>query len=228
MIQGTDAGRLDTRNLILDTAEAIFAEQGIAAASMRSVTTRAQINMAAVNYHFGTKEALVEAILERGSRELNESRLNLLTASSPAMDSEARLRHIVEAFLKPQFDASASKSSPRRRFLKFRARLLTESEPWMREMMSRHYDLTGRLFLEALYSALPHAPRSEVQWRFQFVLGIMVYNMLDTGRIQSITGGQCDPGNFKELMPRAVDAVVGMLNASYTQSDERLSSGRQR
>lgn len=225
----SDAGRLDTRQLILDTAEEIFAEQGIAAASMRSITTQANINMAAVNYHFGTKEALVEAILDRGSRALNDSRLSLLTAPGPSLDNVARLRHVVEAFLKPTFDLNAGKQSPQRRFLRFRARVLTESEPWMREMMSRHYDLTGRLFLDAICNALPHAPRKEVQWRFQFMLGIMVYNMLDTGRIQSITGGQCDPGNFSELMPRVVDAAVGMLSAPYSEySPEPRATGRVR
>src|SRR5436190_24366511 len=73
-------GAAATKERILDAAESLFMEHGFEATSLRSITAAAAVNLAAVNYHFGSNEELFQAVLTRRLAPMNHDRLTLLTA----------------------------------------------------------------------------------------------------------------------------------------------------
>src|SRR5688572_26196161 len=91
----------DTRGRLLDAAERLFAAKGFEATSLRDVTAKAKANLAAVNYHFGSKEALVRAVFERRLGEVNRRRLALLDGIGRVRPAPEQILH---AFIAPTFD----------------------------------------------------------------------------------------------------------------------------
>src|SRR5579863_6043083 len=89
--------RLDTKTRILDAAEKLFGEKGFDATSLRDITTEADVNLAAVNYHFQSKESLIEATIMRGAGPINQQRLAMLETAGP----KATIEQILEAFVGP-------------------------------------------------------------------------------------------------------------------------------
>jgi len=95
----------DTKERILDAAERLFADHGFPATSMRDITQEAGVNLAAVNYHFGSKEALMIAVLDRSTAPVNRARLEQLDAlEAAAGDAPVETEQIVRAFLTPLFE----------------------------------------------------------------------------------------------------------------------------
>src|SRR5271157_2010543 len=94
--------RADTKTRILDAAEKLFGEKGFDATSLRDITTEADVNLAAVNYHFQSKESLIEAAILRGAAPVNDRRLAMLEAAGP----KASVEQIVEAFVGPVLELS--------------------------------------------------------------------------------------------------------------------------
>src|SRR5438477_74118 len=91
---------LDTKKKLLDTAEKLFGEKGFEATSLRDITTEAQVNLAAVNYHFQSKDSLIDAVIQRRIAPVNCRRLKMLDAAGP----DATVEQIVGAFLAPLFE----------------------------------------------------------------------------------------------------------------------------
>src|SRR5215467_2180302 len=92
----------DTKERILDTAEKLFAEHGYGATSLRSIIAGAKVNLAAVHYHFRTKDALLDAVLKRRLEPVNRERLALLDAyEQGAGDGPLRLESVLTALIAP-------------------------------------------------------------------------------------------------------------------------------
>src|SRR5690606_30346962 len=88
-----------TRDAILDAAERLFAERGHDNTSMRQITQAAQVNLSAVNYHFGSKDTLIEAVFQRRLDALNDERLRILDALEAKSEGQPlKPSAIVEAY----------------------------------------------------------------------------------------------------------------------------------
>jgi hypothetical protein len=115
------------------------------------------------------------------------------------------LEQILTAFLHPALTLGTEPRFGGPAFAKLRARLSIEPETVSRRILGKAFDESSRAFLAALERALPDCPKAEMQWRFHFLLGTMVYSMANGGRIQSITRGACDPGDgsatLRHLIP---------------------------
>jgi AcrR family transcriptional regulator len=97
----------DTRSRILDVAEELFSEQGLDRVSIRAITRKAKVNLAAINYHFGSKEDLIAAVFERRVVPVNEARLAALDAVERAAGKKSsKLEAILEAFIRPALQCS--------------------------------------------------------------------------------------------------------------------------
>jgi len=176
----------DTKDRILDTAERLFAEQGYAATSLRSVTSEAEVNLAAVNYHFGSKDALLVALLHRRIDPINTERLEMLSAheaecagrephgTDPRIDVDTILR----AFLSPVFRQSRTWEESGTHFLQFIGRIHSVSDDRVRKMIFDLFEEVFLRFLSALERALPELSQEEVFWRLQFVVGSMAHTLL--------------------------------------------------
>lgn len=189
----------DTRTVrqrLIDAGERLFAEHGWQNVGIRTIAAEAQVSLAALNYHFGEKESLLAEIFAARAQPIADARTRLLT------DMQAHgpmtLERVIEAFLRPSLTVGSEFGG--RVFVKLRARLAAEPEALCRRILADAFDESSGQYMAAIKSLLPALPASDLHWRFHFLLGTMVYTMADTGRIQSMTGGQCNPGDAEAAL----------------------------
>ena len=168
----------ETKERILDVAERLFAEGGFPATSLRDITAEAGVNLASVNYHFGSKEALLASVLERRFRPINERRLQLLgEIEARAGDQPPDAEDVLRAFLAPPFQKQQEWGASGHTFLRLVGRIHAETNEEHRATFLQQFDEVVRRFTTALGSALPHLDRSDLRWRMLFVVGSMAFAM---------------------------------------------------
>lgn len=178
-----------TRERILDAAETLFADKGVAATSLREITARAGVNLAAVNYHFGSKTGLFQAVLERRLVPLNRERLEALDAlEARAGTRPATVEEILDALLRPAVRLIGVPASKGAAFPKLFGRVILEPNPEFQEIFRRQFDEVGVRFHEALHACLPALPRDELIWRGQFLIGAMAHTICHLRSIRDLCG----------------------------------------
>jgi AcrR family transcriptional regulator len=205
--------RPDTKEIILDTAERLFAKRSFSSVSLREITAEAGVNLAAVNYHFGSKDALLLAVFRRRAVDLNRERLNLLReAEARAGDAPAPLCEIIHALVCPPIRWTQQPGSGQSVFIQFMGRVRTDGTPEMRNLMDRE---VGHLhpFADSLARTLAGLPRPEIFWRLHFTLALMHYTITDLRRLDAISGGICDLTDTEALVARIVGFAVAGFEA---------------
>ncbi|WP_051329880.1 TetR/AcrR family transcriptional regulator [Niveispirillum irakense] len=204
----------DTKELILDAAERLFAEKSYASVSLRELTAAAGVNLAAVNYHFGSKDALLIAVFRRGAVALNKERARLLRdAEERAGGGTPPLREIVEALVVPSIRYSFT-STRLALYNQFVAFARGDGPPEAREMLDKDVGHLQR-FVLPLARALPHLPQQELYWRLHFMMGVQHSLYTDMKRLETLSGGQCHLDNLDAVAARVVDFVIAGLEAPY-------------
>ncbi|NMG43170.1 TetR family transcriptional regulator [Aromatoleum toluvorans] len=203
----------ETRDRILDAAEALFVEHGFEATSMRMITGQAGANIAAVNYHFGTKDALIQEVFRRRLTELNRRRLAALDRlEAEAGGAPLKPSRIVQAFFGTALEMAADTTNGGHTFMRLLGRTYTEPNGFVRQFLAEEYAEAVERFLAALYRALPDVPRDEILWRFHFMMGAMSYAIAGTDALQ-LFAGQFDDADPERLMPRLMSFLLGGLRA---------------
>jgi AcrR family transcriptional regulator len=163
----------DTKDRILDAAELLFSEQGIAATSLRSITQRAGVNTAAIHYHFGDKLALVEAIVARRVAPMNQERLKRLDQLEVAAgDGPVDVEQLLRAYLEPVVTARTAWGESARKLGALMARLRLEQTDV--EPLFVHFQDLHRRFADALATALPELDPHEAGERLEYAVGAMM------------------------------------------------------
>jgi AcrR family transcriptional regulator len=159
----------ETRRRILDAADELFSRRGFSATSMRAIAHLAEVNLAAINYHFSSKKGLLTAALHRLTVPINELRLQQLDAlesEGQAPDVEA----VMHAFFAPLLDAELTGRLPR-----LVARIYGEPGDLARGLLEQEFGTTVARFIDALQRALPGLAADELSWRMHLVIGSMVH-----------------------------------------------------
>lgn len=212
------AAGTETRQRILDAASAMFAEHGVEGVSLRELTTRAEVNLAAVHYHFGSKEAVLAEVFSRSARKIADWRLELLSKVGRHEDGRPYLEDVLDAFLRPALGSSRRQN---RSFVRLRARLALERDEAIRRILGDAFDESSRATIEALAEALPGLPRQELFWRFHFLIGSMFYTMADPGRIQALSKGECNPTDADEALERMVATFAHVFRQAVDENAGR-------
>jgi AcrR family transcriptional regulator len=204
-----------TRERILNAAEFLFVEQGFEATSLRQITTNAGANLAAVNYHFGSKEALVREVFERRLRGLNTARLaELDAAEADASGRPLALERLIEAFLLPVLRMSKDRALGGHTFIRLLGRAYTEPTQTVRRLLADEYAGVVERFKRALFHALPLVPEKELIWRMHFALGAMSYAIAGTDSVQLIASYEVrDTDDIEAIMKRIVPFIVAGIAA---------------
>ncbi len=201
---------MSTAARILEVAEEMFASQGYRAVSLRSIMRACEVNIAAIHYHFGSKEALLERIFELHCSPMNEERMRLLAACAPAPGRPPMLEQILEAYLRPALNP-ADGDERARRFMRLRAAIAHEQMDLSQQLVAKYFnEVTGK-FVQALAAELGHLPDEDFYWRFHFLLGAQYYTLANPGRIQVISNNACDPSDAD----RAVGELVAFAAAGF-------------
>ena len=175
----------ETPGRILDSAEDLFANQGIAATSLRTLTRAAGVNLAAVHYYFGSKEALLDAVVERRAADVNRERLEALERCTRESGGKPSVEEILCAFVVPGRRALEERGQTLSRLL---ARIHAQAPELVESLTRKHFGETMRAFVEALQAALPDIPPEEVAHRFRFSLGTLLHVFSANFDLDSIPG----------------------------------------
>src|SRR5690606_1349181 len=146
-----------TRERIMSVAEGLFAEHGVKGVSMRQLTAAADVNLAAINYYFGTKEALVAEIFAQRATPVIARRLELIALCAEGPGRPPMLEQVLDAFLRPALDASLGEQGVK--FMQLRARLAYERDPAVHDLFPKFFDPTTHRFIELFRELLPHLTR---------------------------------------------------------------------
>lgn len=209
---------LQTPDRILATAEEMFAEQGYWGVSLRSITRASGANIAAIHYHFGSKQELLERIFEKRCGPMNENRLRLLAECQEGPGRPPLLEQILEAYLRPSF-IWPSDPDGARRFLRLRAVLSHEHETLAADLISRHFNEVSRTFVNAVMAVLPDCSEEEIFWRFQFLLAAQYYTLSNPGRIVILSNGKCDPEDAEASLRHMVPFCAAVFRAPVPSDD---------
>jgi len=165
----------DTKESLLDAAEALFAEHGFAGASLRAITARADANIAAAHYHFGSKESLLRAVVARRLRPINRARIARLDTLEALPTAKRTLEELIRAFVAPVIAAGRDLPNGGRDLVQLIGRVLLGHDEVLREVL--HDELSGIIgrFVPAFAHALPHLGRQELVWRIHFMAGAMAH-----------------------------------------------------
>jgi AcrR family transcriptional regulator len=211
-------------------AEHVFAEMGTEKATLRDITARAKVNVAAVSYYFGSKSDLVHSVFDQLSTRLNEQRIRDLDECLAKAKQAARppdLRSILEIFIRPYLDGKSGRLFARM-ILQHR---LAPSEV-TQTIISAHFDPMARRFIRAITEACPGLDAKVFFWRYIFVIGSVVYTVADLGvldRTARLSGGRVQARSAADLADAMLDFLVaGMANDPNAAAGRLQNAGADR
>ena len=214
----------DTKTRILDAAESLFVEHGFEATSLRQLTSAAGVNLAAVNYHFGSKEELFQSVLTRRLDPMNHERIELLERLE--RDSAGRpvsVEKILSAMLIPALKLARDERRGGKNFLRLLGRAYADPAPFIRHFLSQQYvEMIGR-YKEAFLKSLPHLSRQELTWRLHFVMGALSYTLAGTDALKLFAQvASSDKDNDELLLQRLAPFLVAGLKAPALGDTRKL------
>ncbi|MCX8146010.1 MAG: TetR family transcriptional regulator [Azovibrio sp.] len=221
----------DTRERILDAAERLFMAHGYEGTSMRQITSEAQVNLAAVNYHFGSKESLMQEVFRRRLDWLNEERLRVLRAlKAEAEGRPLKPSQIVDGFFGTLLRMGSDERRGGMTFLRLLGRTLTEPSEFIRAFLAHEYQEVTDCYKEELFRALPDVPKAEIVWRFHFMLGATAFAIAGTDELRLVTDWQIEADDATDrldrLLPRLMSFLLGGLRAPLPQFRDAAGDGR--
>ncbi len=213
---------VDTRKRILDAAEHLFMAHGYEGTSMRQITGEAAVNLAAVNYHFGSKESLMQEVFRRRLDWLNEERMRVLNEMEVEASGKAlKPSQIVDGFFGTLLRMADVDERGGMTFLRLLGRTLTDPSEFIRTFLAHEYAKVVDRYKEALFKALPDVPKAEIVWRFHFMLGATSYAIAGTDSLRLVTDWQVDDAemidSLDRLVPRLMSFLLGGLRAPLPQ-----------
>ena len=205
-----------TRAKIIAAALRVFATRGFEAATLKEITSASQTNVAAIHYHFGSKEVLIQEVLASVANPINRLRLELL--ESVPEGAGRTLGHVVRALVIPPIRLSLEATGDARLL----TRLLLQARALPSEFTSTtifaQYDATAQHFVQALMAATPGLSKQDAYWRYAFAIGAMHYIVSESEaghhRLQRISGGLCDTDDPDAIARQLVAFVVAGFQAA--------------
>ena len=199
----------DTKEQILDAAESLFAEQGIGAVPLRRIIVEADVNSAAIHYHFGSKEELVRAVFQRRFDPINRARIELLNqVEQGAVEGQPSVEAVLYAMVAPPFRLDLSVQ-----YRRLAGRLFTERSGYLEVIFNDLFKEVEQRFNEALANALPDLPNKERSWRTFMAMGSMIFILREQEWIGKASGGLCVVEDPEGTIARLVQFMAAGLKA---------------
>jgi AcrR family transcriptional regulator len=203
-----------TRTAILAAAERLYADRGFGDVTLRDIVAEASVNLAAVNYHFGSKDELIAELFVTRSMALNRERLRELRAAEEAGAGRADISDILRALVGPTLRGCLGPERERSTAARFMIRASIESVPPIRRIRNREIDHL-RKFVVAMRRALPDRGDVELYWGLHFALAMAQQTVRDSERLTKLSEGKCDLNDVEGVIARVVEvAVMGLHGAA--------------
>ena len=193
-----------TKERILEATERLLAEHGFEAVTLRDITTAAEVNVAAVNYHFGSKEKLFEEIQCRYVNPVNDERLRMLELAT-VNGRVAGLREILEAFMRPFLFAVTRSKMSEQLFFKLMGRCVIDQQGGLPDALLPSFERVVESFTAALRTAEPDLPVEAVLWRLHYTFGVMAHTLLHGDALRRLTQDACGDPDFEVQLQGMID-----------------------
>jgi len=202
---------IDTKQKILDTAERLIADQGYASTSLRHIIGEAGVNLAAVHYHFGSKEDLLDELIQNKAAAVNAERLARLDRfEAEAGGKPVPVDKVLAAFFEPMIESGTRNPQ----FVKLMGRM--QAEGLLPAVVAKHFQPTLVRFTQALRRAVPHVPEGELLSRFQFMIGAMSHAVCGLRHVAIQSPAPIEIPDFRRTMRRLMVFLSAGLQAPAT------------
>src|ERR1700709_671498 len=200
-----------TRTAILTAAERLYADRGFADVTLRDIVAAADVNLAAVNYHFGSKDGLTPTPFVTSSLRPNRERRRELRAAEDRGGGRAEITEVLRALVGPSLRGCLGPDKQRSAAARFMIRASIESVPPIRKIKNREIDHLRR-FAAAMKRSLPHLDDANLYWGLHFALAMAHQTIRDSERLTKLSEGKCDLDNVDAVVERIVTvAVMGLI-----------------
>ena len=200
------AASSDTKEQILDVAEQVLAEYGYAGTTLRNIVSKAKVNLAAVHYHFGSKEALFKAVVARIAEPMVTQQLAMLADVMEQADGSPSVEAILNAYLAPAFEVVAQDEKRQPLRAQFVGRCRTEPEP-VQSIAGQQFEKGTEKFLDALQRALPEQSRSQLTWKLDLVVTSLVRVLGEAGKPGAMLTGS-SPEDIETTLAKLISFVT--------------------
>src|SRR5919106_4538153 len=199
-----------TRTAILNAAERLYAERGFGDVTLRDIVAAAEVNLAAVNYHFGSKDERIAELFVSRSIATNRERLNELKLAEQAVGGRGSIESILRALVGPTLRGCLGPERERSTAARFMIRASIESVPPIRRIKNREADHL-RKFIAAMRRSLPGRDDAELYWGLHFALAMSHHTIREKERLTKLSEGQCDLNDVDAIVDRVVSVSVMAL-----------------
>jgi len=206
-----------TRSAILAAAERLYADRGFGDVTLRDIVAEANVNLAAVNYHFGSKDELIAELFVTRSLALNRERLQELRAAEDRGGGRAEITDILRALVGPTLRGCLGPENARSTAARFMIRVNIEAVPAIRRIRNREIDHL-RKFIAAMRRSLPGLPDVELFWGLHFALAMAQQTVRDSERLTKLSEGQCDVDDVDGIIARVVNVAAMALTAGKPET----------
>jgi len=212
-----------TRTAILAAAERLYADRGFGDVTLRDIVAEANVNLAAVNYHFGSKDELIAELFVTRSLALNKERLRDLREAEEAGGGRADIADILRALVGPTLRGCLGPENQRSTPARFMIRVSIESVPAIRRIRNREIDHL-RKFITAMKRSLPGHSEVDLYWGLHFALAMAQQTVRDSERLTKLSDGKCDVDDVESIISRVVDvAVMGLVGGVKERATVRAA-----
>ncbi|MEW6991333.1 TetR/AcrR family transcriptional regulator [Colwelliaceae bacterium 6441] len=206
---------MSTKNKILDAAESLFADKGFNGTSLREITSLAEVNLAAVNYHFGSKKELIKSVM---SRYMNELSPNLQTSLLLICEQEQQpnLHEVFSAFIEPLLSLNVFRENGTSNFLQLLGRGYTDSQGFLRWFLTTQYPEVITNFVTAVQRAYPELSAEDIFWRLHFTMGTVIFTMSSSDALMDIAKNDFDQQvDIADVIRKVIPFVASGVGAPF-------------
>ena len=209
-----------TKEKILDSAEYLFANKGLKETSVRDITSHAHVHLAAVNYHFQTKDGLLKALMDRRIAPLDHKRLELLNSYEEKFGKESvPVEYALHALLAPGIKMCFEEPD----FLRITGQVASHPDEDTYKIFVTNFEGVFSRFKGVLASSLPHISEEDLMWRIHFMTGSMIHTWTSHGTLTSLSGGVCKLSEQDELVNKLIAfCAAGLKAQEYSHSNEQV------
>ena len=205
-----------TRTAILAAAERLYADRGFGDVTLRDIVATAGVNLAAVNYHFGSKDELIAELFVTRSIATNRERLNELKAAEEKGGGRADIDAILRALVGPTLRGCLGPDRERSTAARFMIRASIESVPPIRRIKNREVDHL-RKFVAAMRRSLPDRGEVDLYWGLHFALAMAHHTIRESERLARLSDGKCDLNDVAGIIERIVAVSVMALTGGAAE-----------
>ena len=176
-----------TQTKILDAAEFLFAERGFAETSLRTITGRAKVNLASVNYHFGSKKSLIQAVFDRFLQDFTQQLSLRLQELEERPATELQAEALLAALIEPLLSLNTKRPNAVSIFMRLLGRAYAETQGHLRRYVTERYGHVLVRFTLLFQKGYPELTNDQIFWRLHYMLGSLIFTLAGSDALRQIS-----------------------------------------